>query len=286
MILPIKASTNKPDLFFYPDTQAIIVRYKRIVSTIHDIAEYAFPEKYSIVQRLARRIIVKHQARISKCIITDSYFSKQDIVNRFHISADKVNVIYLATNLSCDYELVSPKKYFLFVSESEKAKNLIELIDAFDSLPDELRDEFEIKVVGKKGNDYENIITRIKQLGLEKKVSFFGYVSDVELSRLYKEAYAFVFPSYFEGFGLPVLEAMSKGTPVLCSDRSSIPEVGGDAVLTFSPYDYRELRDQIVKIANDESLRNEMIERGYERVKKFSYKKTAEETLRQFEMSI
>lgn len=283
MILPIKCKKDNPEVFFLIDTQAIIVKPCPIVSTIHDLAEYQTEEKYSKTHALIRQIIAKHQAKLSNHIITVSNYSQKDICRIFKKRPENVSVIYLATNMKIDSDTILPDDYFLFVSEIERAKNLMELIRAFQLLPDQYKHKFTIKVVGKKGNDYDNIKRRIEEYQLADRVEFLGYVSDKELNDLYKKAYAFIFPSYFEGFGLPILEAMAKGTPVLCSDSSSISEVGADAVLTFNPYKPDELCENMIRIIEDLDLRKNMIERGFKRVSDFSYKKTAKETIKVLE---
>lgn len=263
--LPLECRKLEPDIFWLIDTQAIIIKPCKIVSTIHDLAEYVVPEKYSQKQAIIRKLIVKHQIKISDSILTVSQYSKKDICRRFGISEEKVHVTYNAVEEPMYKSKGETDNYFLFVSEIERAKNLILLIKAYILLPKSMREKYVIYVVGKKGNDYENIIDEIQKNHIMDRVKFFGYVSDEELNKLYARAYAFVFPSLFEGFGLPVLEAMAKGTPVLCSDSSSIPEVGGDAVLTFNPYDENELLEQMIKLIENPNIRTEMIDRGIKR---------------------
>lgn len=286
VVLPIRCIKYHPDVFFLIDTQAIIVKPCKVVSTIHDLAEYVVPQKYSKKQGFIRRCIVRHQVRVSEEIMTVSNYSKKDICTRFKIPADRVHVVYNSVEQSKEVKKESPNNYFLFVSETEKAKNLMGLIKAYVTLDKSIRENFSIYVVGKHGNDHENILNVVRQEQIEDKVVFFGYVTDKELDDLYAKAYAFVFPSYFEGFGLPVLEAMAKGTPVLCSNSSSIPEVGGDAVLTFDPYNENEIADRILQLVNDKELRNQMIDKGLERAKKFDKQGAAEGTIEVFNKAV
>ncbi|MBQ8133032.1 MAG: glycosyltransferase family 4 protein [Clostridia bacterium] len=280
--LPLDCKKYNPDLLFMVDTQAIIVKPCKIVSTIHDLAEFVVPEKYSRKQANIRRMIVRHQVKLSDQIITVSEYSKQDICKRFSLPSDKVKVIYNSVETPEVTELKKPEKYFLYVSEIERAKNLASLIRAYALLPENIKEEYKLYVVGKKGNDYDNVMALCKKNNIVSRVKFFGFVSDKELSDLYASAYCFVFPSVFEGFGLPVLEAMAKGTPVLCSDSSSIPEVGGDAVLTFSPYKENEIVEQLLKLINTVHLRDEMISKGIVRAKCFNKINAAEETVEVF----
>lgn len=278
--LPIDCRKYKPDILFLIDTQALIIKPCRVISTIHDLAEFVLTEKYSKVHAFLRRHIVRHQVKISDYILTVSQYSKKDICRRFGISEQKVHVTYNAVKMPVKIIKKKTKNYFLFVSETERAKNLMGLIKAYNLLSNDIKNNFCIYVIGKKGNDYDNIIKEIVRTGIKDKVKFFGYVKDEELTNLYMEAYAFVFPSFFEGFGLPVLEAMAMGIPVLCSNTSSIPEVGGNAVLTFNPYKDSEIAKQMEKIITKNGLREEMITKGLERAKMFSLDNTAEGTLR------
>ena len=278
--LPIDCKKYNPDLFFLVDTQAILIKPCRIVSTIHDLAEFVVPEKYSPKRALLRRQIVRHQVRISDQIMTVSKYSKADICKRFHISSGRVAVVYNSVDAPEIGKLQQPEKYFLYVSEIERAKNLATLVKAYAGLPETIKKEYMLYIVGKKGNDYENVMDLINRSKINDRVRFFGFVSDEELSDLYARAFCFIFPSVFEGFGLPVLEAMAKGTPVLCSNSSSIPEVGGDAVLTFEPYDEKAIGEQILKLINQEGLRSEMINRGIQRAGKFNKEAAARATLK------
>lgn len=277
--LPLDCKKVKPDLFFLVDTQAIIIKPCKIVSTIHDLAEYVVPEKYAPKQAFIRRQIVKHQVKISDHIMTVSQYSKYDICSRFQIKPENITVVYNSVETPDIQQFQKPEKYFLYVSEIERAKNLTTLIKAYSILPAEIKAEYELFVVGKKGNDSDNVLRLIKENKIEDRVQFFGFVSDEELEKLYAQAYCFVFPSVFEGFGLPVLEAMAKGTPVICSNSSSIPEVGGDAVLTFDPYDEKMLSNQIIKLVEEDGLRDSMVHKGVVRAKMFNKAYAAKETL-------
>ena len=168
---------------------------------------------------------------------------------------------------------------FLFVSETERAKNPQLLLKAYSMLPEQYQKAYSLRIAGNQGNDHENCLRLIEQAGIGDRVEFFGYLSREALQDMYASAYAFVFPSLFEGFGLPVLEAMAQGTPVLCSDSSSIPEVGGDAVLTFSPTSAEQLCAQMVKLIENPQLRETMIQKGLEQAGRFTKQNAALSTL-------
>jgi glycosyltransferase involved in cell wall biosynthesis len=281
-VLPIICKKYNPDLFFLIDTQAILFKPCKTVSTIHDLMEFSLPEKYSKIQAISRKLIVKHQVRISDSIITVSEYSKNEIVKKFNINKDLVNVVYTAIEFKNESKLSEPEKYFLFVSETERAKNLMLLIEAFELLPNDIKEKYHIEVVGANGNDYQNILKKISEYNLNEKVHFNGYVDDATLQKYYQNAYAFIFPSIYEGFGLPVLEAMAKGAPVLCSNAASIPEAGGDAVITFDPYDANDLCKSMQLLIRNPELRSNMIEKGFKRVSLFTKEKMAHETLNVF----
>lgn len=283
-VLPFKFKKLKPNLYFLADTQASFVKTCKTVSTIHDLMEFEFPEKYSKAQRFLRKWIVKIQVKLSDCIITVSNYSKNDLCTLLHVPEKKVVMIPNAVNKSSYVsEPMQPKNYFLFVSETESAKNAKVLILAFSLLSESIKKNFELKIVGKKGNQQSELENIIKVKNLENRVTFYGYVSDDELRMMYAEAYAFVFPSLFEGFGLPVAEAMANSVPVLCSNAASIPEVGGDAVLTFEPHNENELCALMESIIINPELRTEMIAKGLKRVKLFTNEAQAKRTKELFE---
>lgn len=267
--LPELCKKFNPDIFFLIDTQAILKKPCKIVSTIHDLAEFENKFKYSKFQALLRRIIVKKQAKLSDKIITVSNYSKESLIKHLKINGDKIHVIYNSVNLDkFKPDIAEPQKYFLFVGEIEVSKGLTTLLKAFNAMESKYKNDFHIEVVGECGNDYENVKKYITENGLTEKVNFNGYLGDLRLTNIYKYAYAFVFPSLFEGFGLPVIEAMASGVPVISSDSSSLPEVGGDAVLLFKTNDYRELCLQLTKIIENKDLRDAMISKGKLQVKK------------------
>ena len=283
LILPGKCKKLKPDVFMLIDTQAILRKPCYMVSIIHDLAEFEVPEKYSRKQAFIRRQIVRLQTKLSDKIITISEYSKNDIIKRLRIDPKKIKVI--PNGLDAERFQVkegTPKtdNSFLFVSELERAKGPCTLVEAFHRLTAEEQQKYSLVFAGKKGNDYDRLLQLIEQYGLADRVTIKGYVDDDELNALYEKAYAFVFPSLFEGFGLPVLEAMAKGTPVLCSDRASIPEVGGEAVLTFDPDHPEELSERMHRIIVEKGLRDQMREKGIARAKLFGNDRMARETLR------
>jgi len=193
--------------------------------------------------------------------------------------------------------------YVLFVGTLQPRKNLIRLIEAFSpstrlrraqssrsgrrlSNPQSPISNLQLVIAGKKGWLYEEIFQQVEELELEGKVVFTGYVVAGDLPALLSGAGLFVFPSLYEGFGLPVLEAMACGTPVICSNASSLPEVAGDAALLVDPLDVEGLAAAMERVLGDEALRAELIERGFERARKFSWERCARETLDVLERAV
>ncbi|MDO8658568.1 MAG: glycosyltransferase family 1 protein [Candidatus Levybacteria bacterium] len=192
--------------------------------------------------------------------------------------------------------------YILFVGTLQPRKNVGRLVEAFSkvilersdrisekkdpigrSAPSRMTGELNLIIVGKKGWMYQEILEAPKKFGVEDRVKFLDFVPDEDLPALYKNALCFVLPSLYEGFGLPVLEAMQNGCPVITSNVSSLPEAGGDAALYVNPEDVDDIADKIQKVISIEKLRHDMIEKGYKQVKKFSWEKTAKETLEALE---
>ena len=168
--------------------------------------------------------------------------------------------------------------YILFVGTLQPRKNLIRLIEAFSNLQSPISN-IQLIIAGKKGWLYEETFRQVEELGLEWKVVFTDYAPEGDLPALLSGASLFVFPSLYEGFGLPVLEAMACGTPVVCSNVSSLPEVAGEAAILVDPLDVEELATAMERVLGDEELRAELTERGFEQARRFSWEKCARQTL-------
>jgi glycosyltransferase involved in cell wall biosynthesis len=167
--------------------------------------------------------------------------------------------------------------FILFVGTLQPRKNIARLIEAFAKI--EEKKDLQLIIIGKKGWLYEEILETPSRLGIEEKVKFLHSISNEELNVFYKHALCYVLPSLYEGFGLPVLEAMNHGCPVITSNISSLPEAGGDAALYVDPESVDDIAKKMTRLINDENLRKELIEKGKKQVAKFSWEKTAKETL-------
>ena len=280
-----------PDLLFVPAHVLPIVHPRRSVVTIHDLGYLYYPQAHRLLDRVYLDLSTRYNARAATHLIADSAATRCDLIERYGIEPDKITVVYPGYDETTfqpvrDEEAIEAVKarydiagdYILFVGTLQPRKNLIRLIKAFSLLQYPMSN-IQLLISGKKGWLYEDIFQRVKELGLEEKVVFTGYIPEGDLPALLSGARLFVFPSLYEGFGLPVLEALACGAPVVCSNVSSLPEVAGDAALLVDPLDVEELVAALERVLDDEELRAELIERGFEQVRRFSWERCARETL-------
>lgn len=249
-----------------------------VVVTVWDMIHELFPAELDPAGRHAeekRRAIMAAQAVI--CI---SENTKNDLLERYPVPPERVRVTHLASEIDASLatgpETIPTSPYYLYVGLRFGYKNFNGLLAAFARMLS-VRPGLALGVVGAPFSDNERKL--IAELGLEEAIEHYEQVSDAHLAKLYHHSLAFVYPSFYEGFGIPPLEAMSCGTPVVASNRSSIPEVIGDAGLLFDPENTDELTDILITLADDSSQREDLIARGHERAKVFSWDKTVAETL-------
>lgn len=285
----------KLDVFFSPTHYGPLFTPCPEVISILDVSYKYFPELFNKKDRLQLATWGKYTLKKAAKIITISHSSKDDIIKEYKVKADKISVVHLgikAENRDQSEEKINMEdlrkkygissKYILFVGTLQPRKNVVRLIEAFRFLAEKNK-SLELVIIGRKGWMYEEILGAPEKLGIAGKVRFLDSISDRELPMFYKHAEVFVLPSLYEGFGLPVLEAMKYGCPVATSDISSLPEAGGDAAIYFDPKSVVDMVEKIDKVLNSDSLRQKMIKQGYEQVKKFSWEKAAREVLQVFE---
>jgi len=286
-----KLKKYKPDVFFSPTHYLPLSVACPSVIAILDVSYLYYPGLFKKKDLYQLKFWGGFSIKKAKKIITISNSSKNDIIKMYKVNPDKIAVVYPGikkdlgiknkdlkmTDLNEKYGISSP--YILFVGTLQPRKNIARLVEAFSKL----KSGVNLVVIGKKGWQFEDILTSPKKYGVEKRVKFLDSVSDEELPSFYKNALCFVLPSLYEGFGLPILEAMQYGCPVLTSNVSSLPEAGGDAAMYFNPEDTADIAEKIDKVISDSKLRDEMVKKGYNQVKKFSWEKTAKETLKVLE---
>ncbi|MBD2501056.1 glycosyltransferase family 4 protein [Anabaena azotica] len=261
------------------------------VMNIYDLTFIKYPNYTdSVVKTYTKK--VKRCLKWTDLILTISESSKRDIIEYLQVEPKKVYVTPLASRyrpnfLSKDiandlekkinYDFSKP--YLLFVSTIEPRKNIISIIAAFDFLKKNYKIEHQLVLIGKKGWSYESIFATIENSPWKSEIHHLDYLSDELVALFYSKADVFVYPSHYEGFGLPVLEAMTLGAPVITSNTSSIPEVTGDAAILIDPDEPVQLAEAILKVISDFQLRQDLITKGRERAKLFSWERTAKETL-------
>jgi glycosyltransferase involved in cell wall biosynthesis len=262
-------------LFFFPKKSIIIV---------HDFAYLETPAA-SRKQKITSRLLYLLHARSLKkasTIVAVSEAAKESTIRHFHISPEKVQVIYNGFIVpdATPQKIETPEKFFLFAGVLKARKNVLGVIRAFAEFAANHPDYF-LLIAGKKGGSYfVECEAAVKELGIGEKVRFLGYVTDGELSYLYTKATALVFPSFIEGFGMPVLEAMSACLPVITSNTGALAEVAGDAALLVDPHNPTDIAGAMATYADTPSLRDTYILKGKERVKNFSWSAGAEQFLR------
>jgi len=262
------------------------------VTLIHDMVLKAYPETMRTKTRVALAMSLRSSIRRAGYIFTISEFSKSEIVKYMKVKPEKIGVLPLGidhkryhTSYSGEQIAATLKKYgidkpyFLYVGTLEPRKNIGAILDAYAQLRKRGGECPELVLSGGKGWKYESIFEKIEQLGLGDSIHVTGYLEEEEVPHLMGGAIAFLFPSLYEGFGLPPLEAMACGTPVIVSDRASLPEVVGDAGITVDALDGVALADAMLSLANDEQLRAEYAQKGIERAALFTWDRAAE-TLR------
>jgi glycosyltransferase involved in cell wall biosynthesis len=274
------------DIFWSPHYNIPLSRFikaKRRLVTIHDVYHLAHFSELPLKQKLYARFVLDQAVLISDKIITVSNFSENEILKYTACKQDKISVIYNGVNaqssindpnaLKAKYQL--PDNYILFVGNVKPHKNLSVLLKAYSALDKAMQSKYKLVIAGKKDGfitgDSEIFVSINNDLALKENVFFTGYVDSEDMSLLYKHASLFVFPSVYEGFGLPPLEAMINNCPVIVSSSSCMPEICGDAVKYFRYDDFNALKFLIKSILNNNDLKNELAIKGKDRASLFPW---------------
>jgi len=253
---------------------------------VHDLAFLHFPTFISWHQRWYYKRFTPKFLQKAKQIVTVSEFSKQDILMHYPLAANKLSVVHGASREGFDpldwgtrdaikASYADGREYFLFVGGVHPRKNLMNLLKAFSLFKKWQHSNMKLLVVGRLAWQYGDIVEKLKTYKYRQDVVMLNYVSDHALTQLTASAYALVYPSFFEGFGLPILEAMQSGVPVITSNTSSMPEIAAEAALFANPDDPDAIAKQLLLIYKDESAREKLIEAGKLRAASFSWDDTA-----------
>jgi len=289
---PICAIRDKLSLFHSQYVLPPFIPCKTVL-TIHDILYESHPEFFPEIHRRLLKLFVPLSARKASKIISDSEFTKDQIIKYYDIPEEKITVIYLGVKDKFapirDQDLIFSviqkygikKKYIIFVGRIEPRKNIVGLLNAFDYIKKRGKKDLCLVIVGNQDNIFKEkeLFDKIKELQLDLDVIFTGGVSEDDLPVLYNGAEVLVYPALAEGFGLPVLEAMACGIPVITSNTTSLPEVAGNAAILVNPYSYEELGESLNRLLSNQGLRKELSAKGLERARKFRWEKAAEKTI-------
>lgn len=310
-IIPMRASIYFPyeqiefllkiksvDIFWSPHFNVPIfpVRAKKRIVTIHDIFPLVFKELYSPLERAYVKLLINSAVNLSDLIITVSNFSKSEIIKYTQIKEDKIKVIYNGVDkekfkvydkkdlerVKSKYKL--PDRFILFVGNIKPHKNLKGLLKAFKVVVEELDENLFLVITGKKEGFLKGDREIFKLINmdplLKKRIFLTGYVNEKDLPILYNLSELFIFPSFYEGFGLPPLEAMACGCPTIVSHIPPLIEICGDATYYIDPYNINDIARGITELLSKKELRESLIKKGFERVKLFSWENSAKEHLK------
>ncbi len=281
--LPVELVAGRANVFHGPDFTLPLALFAHRVVTIHDLAflthpQYAFPKLAAYLGRVVPRTV-----RAADHIIAVSQCTADDLAQRLGVAPEKISVIPIGVDpgvrrvedqarimeLETRYGLTHP--FILAVSTIEPRKNYEGLIAAFAQARQSPDGPRMLVIAGRKGWLYDGVFEAVRQFGVQDSVRFLDYVPDEELPVLYTAADALAMPSFYEGFGIPVIEAMACGTSVICSTGGALPEVAGDAALTVAPEDRDGLANALVRVVSDSALREELCRKGYARAQRYSW---------------
>ncbi len=283
-------------LFHATDNLLPCLKKTHSVLTVYDLAFRFYPETFTTLNRWFQLLTMGTFLYRAHAVIAISQNTKRDVAQLYGVDESKITVVYGGVNSRFQPASISeiehvrtryhlPERYILFVGSIEPRKNLKALLAAFSAIKQqrEAIDSIKLVIAGKRGWLYADFFQQLRTSGLENEIILPGFIADEDLPALYSAADVFVFPSWYEGFGLPVLEAMACGTPVVCSNVSSLPEVAGEAALMVAPNDVRGFCEAITRTLTDAVLRQELIGRGFRQAARFTWEKTAQQTLAVYE---
>lgn len=294
LIFPFELYKERLDLIHFTHFNSPILYFKKSIVTIHDITPYFFPghKMKSIFRKIGFRMVFSSSVIKAKKIIAVSNATKNDVIKHFKINPEKIEVIYegadeqfrkienqeVIEQLRQKYQIEKPFLFYTGVWRNHK--NLVGLIKAFKIIQEKYELDISLVLGGKEDPYYPEVRKTWEELGLNSRIIPVGFIDQKELPTFYNAAYAFIIPSFYEGFGLIGLEAMNCGTPVISSNSTSLPEILGNAAIYFNPHDPNDMAEKIHMVFQDKNLYNELRDKGFEQVKKYSWKEMTEKTLK------
>lgn len=285
--IPYMLRKYKIDLFLSPDSYMSISTKVPTCLVIHDLAFEHYPEHFVLAHRMYWRHFSPLFAKKATRIATVSTFSKNDISTHYGIDPSKIDIVYngahdeykpldIATREAVKKQYADGCEYFVFAGALHPRKNIVNLLKAFVIFKKRQRTNMKLVIVGRLAWKYEEVERMKAEMEFKEDVMWVGYMNVDELSKVIGGAYALVYASLFEGFGIPILEALQCGVPAIVSNTSSMPEVAGDAALLVDPTDVNDIADKMHLIYKDEALRKKLIDKSKEQVKKFDWRISAE----------
>lgn len=283
-VLPFQIKNFDFDFIFnISGTPHVFRFFQKEILWVYDLSVILFPQFHTWWRVLINKFLFKRSLHNAYKIVVISESTKKDLIRYYKISDEKIIIIYpqISTfkNKKVKPEMVPENPYLLYLGTLEPRKNIPFLIKAFKKVKDDLEVPHKLIIAGKKGWGFKEIFDTVHKFDLEKEVVFTGYVSEAEKKYLYKHADLFIYPSLYEGFGIPLLEAMNYGCPVITSNTSSLPEVAGKAGILINPNNLNELVNSIKKVLTDEKIKDKMINESFLQTKKFSGKKSAKKIM-------
>lgn len=283
----------EPDLVHFPQSVMDPLSLSLpCVLTLHDIQQEYHPEFFTAQELQLRRSTYRPSAEKASLIITDAGFTRQTLVEKYRVPATKVYSIFMGVyhsvfrpdhpqeelqRLREKYHL--PERFAFYPANTWPHKNHVRLVRAWALLKKRASVNCSLVLTGKAREEHRSFLAEVERLGLQREVLHLGYVPRQEMPLLYAATSFLIFPSLFEGFGLPVLEAMASGCPVACSNLTTLPEIAGGAALLFDPYSEEGIAEAAWRLLEEKETRQELRQRGLERAREFSWEKTARETL-------
>lgn len=305
ILMPIRIKQANVDFIHFPHFNVPLFYRGPFIVTIHDLILSRYPTERATtlgpwlykIKQLAYHQVIKHAALHSQNIITVSKYSKKDIVDYFKISGEKIFITYEGTDLikkdildeEQEKRIINKygihRPFILYVGNAYPHKNLETLLQVVKKLKKQNKLDWKLVLIGKKDYFYKRLEQQAWAMDIDKEVLFIGFVPDRELPFFYKKALAYVFPSRYEGFGLPPLEAMSYHTPVISSNQACLPEILGDAALYFDYQDNYGIINQLEKVIKNPEIKSELIKKGEKQIKKYSWEKMAQQTFTIYEQT-